>query len=70
MWRIVMENSTTETEKKVLALVTGLLTAACMVISFGFVTTASAGMTIYPAKGHSPQQQQKDEFECHQWARL
>ena len=23
---------------------------------------------VYPAKGQSPQQQQKDEFECHQWA--
>jgi hypothetical protein len=23
---------------------------------------------VYPAKGQSPQQQQKDEFDCHQWA--
>ena len=23
---------------------------------------------VYPGKGQSPQQQQKDEFECHQWA--
>lgn len=23
---------------------------------------------VYPAKGQSQQQQQKDEFECHQWA--
>lgn len=23
---------------------------------------------VYPGRGQSPQQQQKDEFECHQWA--
>jgi hypothetical protein len=23
---------------------------------------------VYPAKGQSPQQQQKDEFECYQWS--
>jgi hypothetical protein len=23
---------------------------------------------VYPAKGQSPDQQKKDEFECHQWA--
>lgn len=23
---------------------------------------------VYPARGQTPQQQQKDEFECHQWA--
>jgi hypothetical protein len=23
---------------------------------------------VYPARGQSPQQQQKDEFECYQWA--
>src|SRR5690242_3238312 len=23
---------------------------------------------VYPARGQSAQQQQKDEFECHQWA--
>ena len=34
----------------------------------GFVTFANAGMMIYPAKGQSAEQQQKDEFECHQWA--
>ena len=25
-------------------------------------------MIVYPAKGQSAEQQQKDEFECHQWA--
>jgi uncharacterized protein YcfJ len=34
----------------------------------GFVIFANAGMMIYPAKGQSAEQQQKDEFECHQWA--
>ena len=23
---------------------------------------------VYPAKGQSPEQQQKDQYECHQWA--
>jgi uncharacterized protein YcfJ len=23
---------------------------------------------VYPSRGQSPQQQQKDEYECHQWA--
>ena len=34
----------------------------------GFVIFANAGMMIYPAKGQSAEQQQKDEFECYQWA--
>ena len=29
---------------------------------------AQAEMFIYPAKGQSAEQQQKDEFECHQWS--
>ena len=36
--------------------------------SLGFTSFANAGMMIYPAKGQSAEQQQKDEFECHQWA--
>ena len=48
--------------------------AALFLISVSFVSvyclssSANAGMMIYPAKGQSPEQQQKDEFECHQWA--
>ncbi len=34
----------------------------------GFVIFANAEMMIYPAKGQGAEQQQKDEFECHQWA--
>jgi uncharacterized protein YcfJ len=36
--------------------------------SLGFTSFVNAGMMIYPAKGQSAEQQQKDEFECHQWA--
>jgi len=32
-------------------------------------TAASAQMIIYPAKGQSAQQQQKDEAECYTWAK-
>ena len=31
-------------------------------------TSAQANMYIYPSKGQSQQQQQKDEQDCHQWA--
>ncbi|RUM90281.1 MAG: hypothetical protein DSZ23_02040 [Thermodesulfatator sp.] len=34
----------------------------------GMIDLSNADMMIYPAKGQSPEQQQKDEFECHQWA--
>jgi len=30
--------------------------------------TFAAGMLIYPSKGQSPEQQKRDEYECHQWA--
>ena len=29
---------------------------------------ASAQMMVYPAKGQTPEQQNKDEYACHQWA--
>lgn len=31
-------------------------------------STAFAQQFVYPAKGQSPDQQKKDEYECHQWA--
>ena len=31
-------------------------------------SSALAQQFVYPAKGQSPDQQKKDEFECHQWA--
>ncbi len=37
-------------------------------VGLGITDIANAGMLIYPAKGQSAEQQQKDEFECHQWA--
>jgi hypothetical protein len=40
----------------------GLLMAAVC------ATGVSAQSFVYPAKGQSPQQQQKDEGECHVWA--
>jgi hypothetical protein len=43
----------------VVALVVATLTGAPVI---------AQQMFIYPAKGQSPQQQQKDEYECYQWA--
>jgi hypothetical protein len=40
----------------------------CMAI-FGLVSTlASAEMIIFPASGQTPEQQQKDDGDCRQWA--
>jgi hypothetical protein len=41
---------------------------ATITISALFATSAVAQQVVYPAKGQSKQQQQKDEAECHQWA--
>jgi hypothetical protein len=40
----------------------------CTTILWLFCTLASAEMIIFPAKGQTPEQQQKDESECRQWA--
>ena len=47
-----------------------LLVAVAVIFLFGMAIGgfAEAGMVVYPAKGQSAEQQQKDEFECHQWA--
>ena len=47
-----------------------LLVAVASIFFFGLAigSFAEAGMIVYPAKGQSAEQQQKDEFECHQWA--
>jgi outer membrane lipoprotein SlyB len=39
-------------------------------VSFGVIClgTAPADLYIYPAKGQSGNQQDKDEYDCHQWA--
>jgi hypothetical protein len=33
-----------------------------------FAASTGAQQVVYPAKGQSPEQQKKDESECHQWA--
>ena len=47
-----------------------LLVAVAVIFLFGLAIDgfAEAGMIVYPAKGQSAEQQQKDEFACHQWA--
>ena len=47
---------------KIVMQVSGLLIAST------FAVSASAQSFVYPAKGQSPQQQSKDESECHTWA--
>lgn len=42
--------------------------AVCFLIGPVLGDYAGAQMLVYPAKGQSAEQQQKDEFECHQWA--
>jgi hypothetical protein len=39
-------------------------------VAFGMMSlgTAPADQYIYPAKGQSKNQQDKDEYDCHQWA--
>jgi hypothetical protein len=32
------------------------------------ITSAVCAQSVYPAKGQSPEQQKKDEAECHAWA--
>lgn len=41
--------------------------ASVIAVVAGFPVCAQQ-MYVYPAKGQSPQQQQKDEYECHNWA--
>jgi hypothetical protein len=47
-----------------------LFAAIAVIFLFGLAMDgfAEAGMIVYPAKGQSAEQQQKDEFACHQWA--
>lgn len=42
--------------------------SAVIALTFGFALCVSAQQFVYPAKGQSPQQQKKDEGECHVWA--
>jgi hypothetical protein len=52
-----------------------LLLGAALAVAGGQAVAQSAGMpmpvppVIYPAKGQGPQQQDRDRYECHDWAR-
>jgi|SRR6187399_2840142 len=39
-----------------------------LVVAATFATGISAQQVVYPAKGQKPEQQKKDEGECHTWA--
>jgi len=49
---------------------TGLILACLFLLSLMGAKTPSARakMLIYPSKGQTPQQQEKDEMACHKWA--
>ena len=44
---------------------TGLLAAGVLAMA----GPAAADPYVYPAKGQTPQQQEKDQFDCYQWAK-
>lgn len=44
------------------------ITVATLSAVVGLAAVASAQMAVYPAKGQSPEQQNKDKAECHAWA--
>ena len=46
----------------------GAKRALALVIAAMFAAGASAQQFVYPAKGQTPEQQKKDEGECHVWA--
>jgi hypothetical protein len=46
----------------------GFRSIAVMTICGMFASSTLAQQFVYPAKGQSPDQQKKDEAECHQWA--
>jgi hypothetical protein len=39
-----------------------------LAISAAMITPAMAQLSVYPANGQSPEQQQTDQAECYQWA--
>ena len=42
--------------------------ASALVLALASPGRAQQGLYIYPAKGQSSQQQEKDKYECNQWA--
>jgi|SRR5882672_2684702 len=45
-----------------------LFKLVAVTLVFGSLTCVQAQQYVYPAKGQSPDQQKKDENECHGWA--
>ncbi|MGH7409502.1 MAG: glycine zipper family protein [Candidatus Methylomirabilis sp.] len=45
-----------------------LLVLALLVATFGLSPALGSDVIIYPAKGQSPEQQNRDRYECHSWA--
>jgi hypothetical protein len=54
-------------ERKVIGLVFSL-TIMISVLASGTALPQNGGLYIYPAKGQSQAQQNKDRYECHSWA--
>ncbi|MCU7800844.1 MAG: hypothetical protein KZQ70_12035 [gamma proteobacterium symbiont of Lucinoma myriamae] len=48
---------------------TSIILAATILITVGFMTSAMAEMMIFPAKGQSAEQTEKDKFACYGWAK-
>src|SRR5271155_4889859 len=46
----------------------GGLVALFVLLGAGVASTQSTDMFIYPSKGQSQAQQDKDRYECHTWA--
>jgi hypothetical protein len=45
------------------------LACACGLVAFVIAGFAQAqGLYVYPARGQSPEQQNRDQYECHNWA--
>ena len=45
--------------------ISGLVPVVSLLLA---ASVAGASQYVFPAKGQSPEQQEKDEYECHQWA--
>jgi hypothetical protein len=46
-----------------------VLGCALAFVLVGDAAWGQGGLYVYPAKGQSPAQQDRDEYECYQWAR-
>lgn len=46
----------------------GPVAAILFAVAIAPSVAAAQGLAIYPANGQSPEQQQRDRYECHQWA--